>query len=224
MPQTGRRWKTGSHRGRSPRVTRRGGLTDSMPQEPPARYRCRLAAWSPTTCWCSSRARRLTGTGQRAIVVGCGLGADAEYIARLGYDTVAFDVAETAVRVARQRHPATRVDYVTTYLLNPPVARSRPSTWSSRSSRSRRYPTRRGGRQSSRSADSSHRAGRSSSSRRGRISPTPRSTGRRGRSIGKRSTRSRPTASVVRIEALADPRRANESRWRAEFRRPPPRE
>jgi 2-polyprenyl-3-methyl-5-hydroxy-6-metoxy-1,4-benzoquinol methylase len=68
-----------------------------------------------------AQAQGLTGRGQRAIVVGCGLGSDAEYIAGLGYDTVAFDVAETAVRVARQRHLGTSVDYGAADLLDPPV-------------------------------------------------------------------------------------------------------
>jgi SAM-dependent methyltransferase len=68
-----------------------------------------------------AQAQGLAASGQRAVVVGCGLGADAEYIAGLGYDTVAFDIAETAVRVARQRHPGTSVDYVAADLLDPPV-------------------------------------------------------------------------------------------------------
>jgi SAM-dependent methyltransferase len=68
-----------------------------------------------------ARARGLSGGGRRAVVVGCGLGADAEYVAGLGYEVVAFDVAETAVRVARQRHPGTSVDYLTADLLDPPA-------------------------------------------------------------------------------------------------------
>lgn len=56
-----------------------------------------------------------------ALVVGCGLGADAEYIARLGFDTVAFDVAETAIRLARERFPESTVDYVVRDLLDPPA-------------------------------------------------------------------------------------------------------
>ena len=47
----------------------------------------------------------LDGTGRSAVVVGCGLGADAEYLARLGFDTTAFDIAPTAVAEARRRHP-----------------------------------------------------------------------------------------------------------------------
>jgi pimeloyl-ACP methyl ester carboxylesterase/SAM-dependent methyltransferase len=68
-----------------------------------------------------AQAHGLNGGGRRAIVVGCGLGADAEYVAGLGYETVAFDVAETAVRVARQRHPGTRVRYLTADLLDLPA-------------------------------------------------------------------------------------------------------
>lgn len=58
-----------------------------------------------------AEAGSIDGTGRRAVVVGCGLGADAEYAASLGFDTVAFDLSPTAVEVARQRHPGSPVDY-----------------------------------------------------------------------------------------------------------------
>jgi SAM-dependent methyltransferase len=64
--------------------------------------------------------RELVGEGRRAVVVGCGLGADAEYIAGRGFDTVGFDVSETAVRIARQRHRGSSVRYVAANLLDPP--------------------------------------------------------------------------------------------------------
>jgi 2-polyprenyl-3-methyl-5-hydroxy-6-metoxy-1,4-benzoquinol methylase len=57
------------------------------------------------------------GHGLRALVVGCGLGDDAEHVASLGYDTVAFDVSESAVRGARARFPDSNVDYLTADLL-----------------------------------------------------------------------------------------------------------
>jgi SAM-dependent methyltransferase len=66
-------------------------------------------------------ARELDGSGRRALVVGCGLGADAEYVAGLGFDTVAFDIADTAIQIARQRFPDSPVRYLTADLLNPPV-------------------------------------------------------------------------------------------------------
>jgi SAM-dependent methyltransferase len=58
-----------------------------------------------------TRRERLKGRGKTAVVVGCGLGADAEYLASLGFDTVGFDVSPTAVRLARERHPDSAVDY-----------------------------------------------------------------------------------------------------------------
>lgn len=65
--------------------------------------------------------RRLHGRGRSALVVGCGLGRDAEYIARLGFRTVAFDISPTAVRTARERHPESPVLYCTADLLDPPA-------------------------------------------------------------------------------------------------------
>lgn len=63
----------------------------------------------------------IDGGGRRALVVGAGLGADAEYVAALGFETVAFDVSATAVRTARRRFPESRVDYVAADLLDPPA-------------------------------------------------------------------------------------------------------
>lgn len=62
----------------------------------------------------------LAGEGKRAIVPGCGLGADAEYLAGLGFAVTAFDVSPTAIRLARQRHPGTSVEYVSADLLHLP--------------------------------------------------------------------------------------------------------
>jgi SAM-dependent methyltransferase len=58
--------------------------------------------------------------GKRAVVVGCGLGRDAEFVAGLGFATTAFDIAETAVRVARERHTGSPVDYRVADLLDLP--------------------------------------------------------------------------------------------------------
>jgi Thiopurine S-methyltransferase (TPMT) len=72
-----------------------------------------------------AQAREPTGSGRRALVVGAGLGADAEYIAGLGFETVAFDVAATAVQTARGRFPHSAVDYLVADLLDPPAGWSR---------------------------------------------------------------------------------------------------
>jgi 2-polyprenyl-3-methyl-5-hydroxy-6-metoxy-1,4-benzoquinol methylase len=65
--------------------------------------------------------RDLRGEGARAVVSGCGLGADAEYLAGRGFRTTGFDVADTAVRLARERHPGSTVDYRVADLLALPV-------------------------------------------------------------------------------------------------------
>lgn len=55
-----------------------------------------------------------------AVVVGCGLGADAEHLSRLGYTTTAFDISATAVVAARDRNPGTLVTYAVGDLLHLP--------------------------------------------------------------------------------------------------------
>jgi SAM-dependent methyltransferase len=51
------------------------------------------------------------GAGRRAVVVGCGLGADSEFLARHGWQTTAFDISPAAVAAVRQRYPDSPVDY-----------------------------------------------------------------------------------------------------------------
>lgn len=51
------------------------------------------------------------GDGRRALVVACGLGDDAEELARRGFAVSAFDLSPTAIAWARERFPSTRVDY-----------------------------------------------------------------------------------------------------------------
>jgi SAM-dependent methyltransferase len=56
-------------------------------------------------------ARWGAGAGRRAVVVGCGLGADSELLARHGWRTTAFDISPAAVAAVRQRYPDSAVDY-----------------------------------------------------------------------------------------------------------------
>lgn len=70
----------------------------------------RLLAWAAARCPSPDG----PGAGSRparALVIGCGLGDDAEYLAGLGFATVAFDVAPSAVRAARRRFPQSAVRY-----------------------------------------------------------------------------------------------------------------
>jgi SAM-dependent methyltransferase len=56
----------------------------------------------------------------RAIVVGCGYGDDAEFLAGLGLDVIAFDISPTAVARCRARFPESRAAYVVADVLTPP--------------------------------------------------------------------------------------------------------
>lgn len=71
--------------------------------------------------WAGRGAAEGVGVGKRALVVGCGLGRDAEFVAGLGFRTTAFDVSPTAVAGARARFPGSVVDYVVADLLEPPA-------------------------------------------------------------------------------------------------------
>ena len=62
----------------------------------------------------------LETTGKRALVTGCGLGDDAEQLAKWGFRTTAFDISEAAVRACRKRFPSSVVDYNAANLLEPP--------------------------------------------------------------------------------------------------------
>ena len=55
--------------------------------------------------------REIEGKDRRSLVVGCGLGDDAEELARVGFCVTAFDISTTAVNWARRRFPGSAVDY-----------------------------------------------------------------------------------------------------------------
>jgi SAM-dependent methyltransferase len=73
----------------------------------------------------------LETAGKTALVIGSGLGDDAEQLAAWGFQTTAFDISETAVRAAQKRFPAGQkftkgsVKYLAANLLNPPPNWSR---------------------------------------------------------------------------------------------------
>jgi SAM-dependent methyltransferase len=71
--------------------------------------------------WARERGLR-GGPGERAVVVGAGLGADAEYVASLGFDTLGFDISETAVRLAGERSTQANARYEVGDLLDLPPA------------------------------------------------------------------------------------------------------
>lgn len=58
--------------------------------------------------------------GKQALVIGCGLGDDAEQLAAWGFAPTAFDISETAIRTARKRFPGSKVNYAVADLFQPP--------------------------------------------------------------------------------------------------------
>lgn len=54
---------------------------------------------------------RVDGRARSALKVGCGLGDDAEELARRGFQVLAFDVSPSAIRQARARFPGSAVHY-----------------------------------------------------------------------------------------------------------------
>jgi hypothetical protein len=66
--------------------------------------------------WASGR--QLAGEC-RAVVPGCGLGADAAFLAGLGLSVTGFDVSATAIDLARQRFPGPEFCHANLFALSP---------------------------------------------------------------------------------------------------------
>jgi len=69
--------------------------------------------------WFALDGRRGDGAAT-ALVIGSGMGDDAELVAARGFLTTAFDISPTAVRAARARHRRSAVEYRVADLLDPP--------------------------------------------------------------------------------------------------------
>lgn len=63
----------------------------------------------------------IQGQGRHALVVGCGLGDDAEELAERGFQVTAFDISPTAIAWCQQRFPDSSVTYQAADLLNAPA-------------------------------------------------------------------------------------------------------
>ncbi|MGH1395166.1 MAG: class I SAM-dependent methyltransferase [Trichormus sp.] len=66
---------------------------------------------------------QLSTEGKKALVIGCGLGDDAEALAKLGFDVTAFDISPTAISWCQRRFPDSPVNYQIADLL------AIPSQW-----------------------------------------------------------------------------------------------
>lgn len=63
--------------------------------------------------------RNLRGEGKTALVVGCGLGDDAEALAELGFKVTGFDISSTAIAWCQKRFRDSQVNYLVDDLLQP---------------------------------------------------------------------------------------------------------
>jgi len=56
----------------------------------------------------------------KALVVGCGLGDDAEWLEDIGFDVTAFDISKSSIDWCQERFPDSTVNYCVADLLSPP--------------------------------------------------------------------------------------------------------
>lgn len=76
-----------------------------------------LASWIET----NKLQNKLQGEEKTALVVGCGLGDDAEALSNLGFDVWGFDISPTAIAWCQKRFPNSVVNYLVDDLLNPTI-------------------------------------------------------------------------------------------------------
>ena len=58
--------------------------------------------------------------GANAIIIGCGLGDDAEAMSEMGYQVTAFDISTSAIDMCRKRYPRSKVNYLVADLFKLP--------------------------------------------------------------------------------------------------------
>jgi len=57
---------------------------------------------------------------KKAVVIGCGVGDDAQALDELGYKVTAFDISPEAINLCKKRYPNTNVNYLVADLFNYP--------------------------------------------------------------------------------------------------------
>lgn len=95
-------------------VYRRAQQSDSNPPWAYMQATPDLIQWAEKT--------ELVGNNQTALVVGCGMGDDAEYLAERGFKVTAFDISDTAIAICKKRFPDTQVQYQQADLFKTPEA------------------------------------------------------------------------------------------------------
>jgi 2-polyprenyl-3-methyl-5-hydroxy-6-metoxy-1,4-benzoquinol methylase len=57
-------------------------------------------------------------SSKKAIVIGCGVGDDAEALSKYGFEVTAFDISPTAIELCKNRYPNTKVNYLVANLFD----------------------------------------------------------------------------------------------------------
>lgn len=68
--------------------------------------------------WCKKNP--ISKNRNKAIVIGCGVGDDAEALSAFGYEVIAFDIAPSAIELCKNRYPNTKVNYLVADLFDYP--------------------------------------------------------------------------------------------------------
>ncbi len=63
---------------------------------------------------------KVEGSGRNTVVIGCGLGEDAEDLSRRGFKVTAFDLSPTAIEWCKKLYPESSVNYLAADLFNLP--------------------------------------------------------------------------------------------------------
>ena len=58
------------------------------------------------------------GQVKKAVVIGCGVGDDAQALSEYGYEVIAFDISEEAIRLCKNRYPNSKVKYLVSDLFD----------------------------------------------------------------------------------------------------------
>ncbi|WP_072682413.1 class I SAM-dependent methyltransferase [Arcobacter sp. LA11] len=56
----------------------------------------------------------------KAVVIGCGVGDDAEALSNFGYEVIGFDISQSAIELCENRYPNSKVTYLVADLFNYP--------------------------------------------------------------------------------------------------------
>jgi len=63
---------------------------------------------------------KITKENKTAIVIGCGVGDDAEALSSFGFEVTAFDISPTAIKLCKKRFPNSKVTYIVADLFDYP--------------------------------------------------------------------------------------------------------